>query len=172
MTSASRPLRESPWIEASAVLSPCTNYRYRLTRRWSTGQGTVVFIGLNPSTADERNDDPTILKCIRFAKSWGYAELCMLNLFAWRSTDLSVLSLVDDPVGPDNDAHLFEAAQSARCVIGAWGNHGNLLDRSNRVRSMLPDLHGLRLNKNGEPSHPLYLPARLKPAHLRVLRSL
>jgi len=166
MTPKPLPSRKPQWVDASAVLSPCSRYRYRLTRRWSTGQGTVVLIGLNPSTADERSDDPTILKCIRFAKSWGYAELCMLNLFAWRSTDPSVLSEVDDPVGPENDAHLLEVAQSARCVVAAWGNHGNLLGRSNRVRSMLPDLHGLRLNKNGEPSHPLYLPARLKPASL------
>ena len=166
MTPKLLPSPKPQWVDASAVLSPCSRYRYRLTRLWSTGTGTVVFIGLNPSTAAAKEDDPTILKCIRFAKSWGYSELCMLNLFAWRSTDPSVLSEVDDPVGPENDAHLLEVAQSARCVVAAWGNHGNLLDRSNRVRSMLPDLHGLRLNKNGEPSHPLYLPARLKPAPL------
>jgi hypothetical protein len=94
----------------------------------------------------------------------------MLNLFAWRSTDPSVLSEVDDPVGPDNDAHLFEVAQSARCVVAAWGNHGNLLDRANRARAMLPGLHGLKLNKSGEPAHPLYLPARLNPVLLSALQ--
>jgi hypothetical protein len=171
MANSFLPALDASWSKASAVLSPCTTYRYSLTRRWSTGQGAVVFIGLNPSTADATQDDPTIRKCIVFAKRWGYAELRMVNLFAFRSTDPSGLLDHADPVGPDNDAHLLAAARSAALVVASWGNHGSLLDRSRSVRAMLPDLHGLRINKSGEPAHPLYLPGRLKPTPLASVRS-
>ena len=126
-----------------------------------------MFIGLNPSTADEANDDPTVRRCIRFAQSWGYGALCMTNIFAYRATDPADMLVQDDPVGPENDAYLRRLAAGAGVVVAAWGTHGTHMGRHKAVRAMLPRLHYLRLTKDGHPGHPLYLPAILKPVAWR-----
>ena len=123
-----------------------------------------MFIGLNPSTANETADDPTIRRCIAFARSWGHGALCMANLFAYRATQPADLRAQDDPVGPENDAYLQKLAAEAGVVVAAWGVHGTHRGRHNVVRTMLPTLHYLRLTKDGHPGHPLYLPASLRPA--------
>ena len=149
-------------MERGAVFSPCRTYRYALHRKW--GQGAcALFIGLNPSTADEKRNDPTIRRCIGFARSWGYDGLVMANLFAFRATQPADMKLAADPVGPDNDATLCQLAKDAGVVVAAWGAHGAHLDRGAQVRAMLPGLHHLRLTKDGHPGHPLYLPASLTP---------
>lgn len=148
--------------ECGAIISPCERYRYALWRKWGMG-GTCMFIGLNPSTADARLDDPTIRRCIGFARSWGYGGLIMTNLFAWRATDPRDMMDAEDPVGPDNDITLRTAYRNATITIAAWGVHGTYGGRCNTVRSMLPRLHYLRMTKSGHPSHPLYLPACLQP---------
>lgn len=140
----------------SAVLSPCRLYRYELWRRWSDA-AACVFVGLNPSTADETNDDPTIRKCVGYAKRWGYGSLCMVNLFAFRATLPKDMLAADDPIGPDNDATLKRLAADAGIVIAAWGNDGGHLGRDKAVMAMLPELHCLKQNKDGSPAHPLYL---------------
>lgn len=122
-----------------------------------------MFIGLNPSTADEVNDDPTIRRCIAFAKSWGYGSLCMTNLFAFQATKPDDMKAAADPVGPDNDRHLIELARGAGVVIAAWGANGTHLGRNVIVRSMIPNLHCLKKTSAGHPGHPLYLRADLKP---------
>jgi hypothetical protein len=122
-----------------------------------------MFVGLNPSTADETLDDPTIRRCIGFAKDWGYSGLCMTNLFAFRATDPAKMLAAQDPVGPDNDKVLQELAQNAGVVVAAWGTHGAHLKRDAHVRSLLTRLHCLRLTKAGFPGHPLYLPKNLTP---------
>lgn len=122
-----------------------------------------MFIGLNPSTADEKLNDPTIRRCIAFAQSWGFGSLCMTNLFAYRATQPTDMLAQDDPVGPENDEYLRALASVSSVVVAAWGTHGTHYGRNNTVRSMLPRLHYLRLTKEGHPGHPLYLPAKLKP---------
>jgi hypothetical protein len=125
-----------------------------------------LIIGLNPSTADEVEDDPTIRRSINFAKTWGYGELCMANLFAYRATKPTDLLKAEDPVGTDNNKWLKELAEKAAIVVAAWGNEGSHLGRSKDVVRLIPNLHYLKMNVSGEPSHPLYLRADLKPIPL------
>lgn len=150
----------------STIFSPCRTWRYTLWREWIGGNGYAMFIGLNPSTADEVQDDPTIRRCIAFSKAWGYSAYCMTNLFAFRATDPRVMKAHPDPIGADNDAHLQRCAGSAGIVIAAWGNHGTHMGRAHAVRALLPRLHCLKVTKAGEPQHPLYLPAWLNPIPL------
>lgn len=154
---------------ATAVFSACRRYRYLLWRRWGENWSTnyVLFVGLNPSRADETLDDPTIRRCLGFAKAWGYSGLCMANLFAYRATDPKQMLLAADPIGHDNDRYLQASAAQAAIVIAAWGNHGKHQGRHLQVQKMLTNLHCLTLTKAGMPSHPLYLPQSLKPILLR-----
>jgi len=122
-----------------------------------------MFIGLNPSTADETTDDPTIRRCIGYARDWGYAGLSMLNLFAFRATSPEDMKAAEDPVGPDNDCALTDMAEFAEVIIAAWGAHGTHLGRDKKVRKIIPNLHYLKMTKGGFPCHPLYLPKGLKP---------
>ena len=143
-------------MEKSAILSPCRLYRYELWRRWSA-EPTVVFIGLNPSTADESADDPTLRKCIAFAQRWGYGAVCMANLFAFRATQPKDMMAAADPVGPENDAHLRRLVSVGTMFIAAWGTGGVFQNRANAVRQFLPKLRALKINQDGSPGHPLYL---------------
>lgn len=158
--------------ERGAVFSTCRRYRYRLWRRISGDPGTVAFIGLNPSTADEREDDPTIRRCIGFARAWGYGRLEMLNLFAFRATKPKVMMAEPWPVSPAhaasaNDDAILRIGRRADLVIAAWGVPGRYRGRALVVRRALQDahiaLHYLRLTKDGHPGHPLYLLGDLMP---------
>lgn len=149
----------------SAYFSPCRTWRYCLTRDVAplTGDGTCAFVGLNPSIADETTDDPTIRRCIRFARDWGYARLKMVNLYALRSTDPRALKTASDPVGPENDHVLSLVFGGADLVIAAWGVNAD----SERVAKVLawpirPHLC-LGLTKDGAPRHPLYVRANAVP---------
>lgn len=155
--------REEP--KSSAHLSACGAYRYRLERQWDQGRPKVAFIMLNPSTADADQDDPTIRRCIGFAKSWGFGGLIVGNLFALRSTDPGALYRHPDPVGPDNDKHLGAIARSAEQVVCAWGTHGKLLARGLRVSELLADfnLSALKITADGLPGHPLYIAGNTQP---------
>jgi hypothetical protein len=142
----------------SAVLSPCRTWRYALERRWGTGP-FVLFVGLNPSTADESVDDPTIRRCIGFAKAWGFGGLLMGNLFAFRATSPRDLCRALDPVGPDTDVWLGTLSVRASVVVAAWGAHPFALSRSEDVLALLgDDVCCLGTTKSGAPRHPLYLP--------------
>jgi hypothetical protein len=156
-------------MERAASFSPCRAYRYALWRRWGNGP-YCMFIGLNPSTADETNDDPTIRRCIGFARAWGYEALCMTNLFAFRATDPKVMKAAAEPVGRENDITLETLGRGAGVVIAAWGAHGVHRRRDQSVRLFVPGLHYLRLTKDGHPGHPLYLPANLTPTPWNSLR--
>jgi len=159
----------------TAVLSPCQTWRYVLRRRWGDGP-TCGFILLNPSTADEVQDDPTIRRCIGYAKAWGYAGLVLGNIFALRSTDPKALYTAADPVGPDNDVWLARIAHEAggRIVCG-WGAHGAYRDRGRQavewLRASGIEPLALKLTGAGQPGHPLYLRADLEPFALSEPRS-
>lgn len=132
-------------------------YRYSLQRRWGDGP-PAVFIGLNPSTADEQNDDPTIRRCVRFARDWGCGALVMLNLYAWRATDPKGLLRTADPVGPGNDAAIRAIAGDAQLVVAAWGAWpGPDPDRPAAVSALVGELQALGVTKDGQPRHPLYM---------------
>jgi len=152
-------------MEKTATFSPCRTYRYTLWRYWGGlfVSGYAMFIGLNPSTADETNDDPTIRRCIGYARAWGYAGLCMTNLFAFRARSPKVMKVAEDPIGPDNDRAFLDMAKCAGVIVAAWGVHGAYRQRDEQVRKMLPHLHYLRLTKEGFPGHPLFLPKELQP---------
>jgi hypothetical protein len=144
-------------LACSAVFSPDGIWRYELRRVWDPTGEMVAFVGLNPSTADLTHDDPTVRRCLGFARSWGYGGLIMLNAFAFRATDPLVMRAASDPVGPDNDAYLRAAAAEASEVVAAWGNHGRLAGRSGQVVAMLGPMSALGITKRGEPRHPLYV---------------
>lgn len=150
-------------MNRTALVSPCGLYRYVLTRQWAPGP-VVAFVGLNPSTADAEVDDPTIRRCLAFAKSWGCGGLTMVNLFAFRATQPTDMFAAADPIGPDNDLWLRTASQGADITIEAWGAHGGFMRRDRSVRALLLRRHYLRLTKDGHPGHPLYLPGTLLPA--------
>jgi hypothetical protein len=150
-------------VHRSAQFSACGRYRYRLERRWRDGGETVLFVGLNPSTAGEAEDDATVRRCMGFACDWGYSHLIVCNLFGYRATRPGDLFISSDPTGPNNDHALRHAIQRADRVIVAWGNHGRFANQDRRVLGWISDPYTLRLNTGGQPAHPLYLPKRLTP---------
>lgn len=154
----------------AAVISACGRYRYSLSRQWKDDDSYAVFIMLNPSTADAEKDDPTIRRCIAYAKAWGYGGLVVVNLFAFRAThpDFLLMQHPGEIVGPENDEHIREACVTSQVEVAAWGTRGALLDRDEKVRKLIPDLKVLRLTKEGYPSHPLYLPKNLTPVEWRT----
>ena len=150
------------FIYKNATFSSCRKYRYSLSRIWDKKKKYVLFIGLNPSTADEEVDDPTIRRCANYAKDWGYGGFMMVNLFAYRTTLPPNLKKVKYTVGSENDKYIVILSKKADITVAAWGNNGNLYSRDKQVLSLLPNLMCLKVNKSGQPAHPLYLKKDLK----------
>jgi len=147
--------------ESRAVYSDCERYRYALDRVWSPEGGRAVFVMLNPSTATEVQNDPTVERCERRARALGFGAFTVTNIFAWRETDPRAMRRAEDPVGPGNDAAILAACDGAARVVCAWGTHGAHLGRGIAVETMLrgagvPLFH-LGLTKDGHPRHPLYI---------------
>lgn len=165
-------------MSLETIFSPDRKYRYTLYREWEPSKPLVAFIGLNPSTADEVQNDPTVTRCINFAKAWGAGRFCMLNLFGYRSTDPKGLYAVKDPVGADNAVWVDTVAREADIVVCAWGTHGRkrmpehamdveaMLYRISLKRSRAPAVCSLGWNADGSPKHPLYLRADSWPVDL------
>lgn len=141
----------------SALIDPTGTYRYTLTREWEPSLGRACFIMLNPSTADATKDDPTIRRCIAFARTWGYGGLEVVNLFAYRATSPADLWPLADPVGTENDAHIADAVRRCHIVVAAWGVHGEYRGRGAEVASRVLGLMCLGTTKGGHPRHPLYV---------------
>ena len=162
------------------------DYRYLLWREWNSSytldsrynEGnlsnalsgkTVSFIMLNPSRADARINDPTITRCINFAKFWGYERLEVVNLFAYRTPYPSLLKQAAEPIGRDNDRYIIESAEKSDRVILAWGNNGTWQQQDSYVLKLLKNYHNLYslgITKRGCPCHPLYLCSTTKPTHI------
>jgi hypothetical protein len=163
-------IQASLFPRGSAILSDCGRYRYELTRELDAGYGEAVFVMVNPSTADSETDDATIRRCASFARRWRCTRLRVVNLFAWRATDVRDLLTAPDPVGHDNDATIFRAARTAMIsgvLVFAWGTSKKLgkgaallTKRATDVRAMLPmfEAHVLGWNADGSPTHPLFVP--------------
>lgn len=159
-------------MKKTAIISTCGTYRYKLTRTWNPALPRVTFIMLNPSTADADIDDPTIRRCINFAKSWGYGGITVVNLFAFRATrpDVMFTAIREqglDAVGPENNKHIEDAIRGADKVILAWGANGHALDRAHEVSEMIGTAHCLETSGHGHPKHPLYIKAATTPKLLR-----
>jgi hypothetical protein len=145
-------------VRCWALFSSCRRWRYSLFRDFTdeTNPRRLNVIALNPSTADETSDDPTVHKLQKWARLWGYDGVVVTNIFAWRSTDPKALRAVVDPIGPDNDHWLRVEAQSAAAVLVAWGDSG---PGDWRPRDVLRLLSGIELwclgrTGSGSPRHP------------------
>ena len=162
-------IREHQKGDAASVAeySDCEQYRYTLTRVWDPEGRRALFIMLNPSTATELQNDPTVERCERRARALGFGSFRVLNIFAWRATDPRDMRRAKDPVGAANDAAILAGLDWADQVICAWGTHGAHLDRGPGVERLLrgagADLFHLGLSKAGHPKHPLYIGYQVQP---------
>jgi len=163
------------YLSSGAVISSCADYRYLLWRTWDDTKQPLVYIMLNPSTADADQDDPTIRKCVGFARRLGFGGIQVLNLFAYRATDPTTLKRARYPVGPDNDAVIYARLTALRLseggyVICAWGAHARGLVRARTIETNLAlnkvQARALRLLPDGTPAHPLMLPYTCTPVPL------
>jgi len=156
--------------QSRAQFSSCASYRYVLARRWMSGP-QVLWVMLNPSTADMAHNDPTVHRCQQFAAAWRYGGLIVCNLFGLRATSPAALAEAQDPVGPDNDCAIAREADRSACngdlVVCAWGASGPKTGRGEAVLALLQQagvsLYALGWTRKGEPAHPLYWPATARP---------
>ena len=149
-----------------ALYSDCERYRYALTREWGPGE-RALFVMLNPSTATEVQNDPTVERCERRSRALGFGGFRVTNIFAWRDTDPRKMRAAEAPVGPENDTAILDGAAWANRIICAWGTHGAHLGRGAQVEALLRattlPLHHLGLTKEGHPKHPLYIAYTQQP---------
>jgi hypothetical protein len=131
------------------------DYRYTLTRVWHPVLPVITFVLLNPSTADEVQLDPTLRRCVGFAKREGFGGMLILNLYAFRTKDPKVMMAATDPIGPDNDRVLASATGT---VVAGWGTNADPARVAEAV-ALLPPLRALGVTMKGHPQHPLYVPA-------------
>lgn len=159
-------------MEADAIISDCGKFRYSLSRVWDASKPKVLFIMLNPSTADAENDDATIRRCKGYAESWGYGGFFVGNLFPFRSTEPKELLKCDNPIGDKNEEYLKTMAEHCCLIVCAWGNSPIV----SKIEKRFPDykplkhfyhLHYLELSKDGTPKHPLYLLKTLTPTQYK-----
>ena len=156
-------------VTSQAIYSPCQQYRYVLRRQWAPAQArhTIMFLMLNPSTATEDVDDPTVRKCRNYARQWGYNTLLVGNIMAFRATDPSLLRGIAEPVGPDNLAHLREMLSNKPRLVCAWGRVPKRFQYAEQaviqlIRDVGATPYVLQLNSSGGPWHPLYLPLAIE----------
>ncbi len=152
---------------SEAIYSDCERYRYTLTRTWDPEGRRILFVMLNPSTATEIRNDPSVERCERRARALGYGAFRVCNIFAWRDTDPRAMRAAADPVGPANDAAIADSASWADTIVAAWGTHGEHLARGGMVERLLRatgrPIHHLGLSLKGHPKHPLYISYTRQP---------
>lgn len=147
-----------------ADFSECGKYRFSLWRIWDESKPLIMFIGLNPSTANQTSDDPTIRRVKRFAMDWGYGGVYMMNLFPFVTAYPSELPPADNEFTAVNIKNIAEISDRCDKVIFAWGNFKEATATGNYVSKMFPDKgYVLQINKNGSPKHPLYVAANIVP---------
>lgn len=163
---------EAAGVQSSAHYSPCGLYRYALTREWEPTGPRLLYVMLNPSTATEAQNDPTIDRCERRARALGFGAFRATNLFGWRETDPALLRRTSDPVGALNDEVILASLtgwlrQAADMALCSWGVHGTLRDRARQVAARMAGtgrpLHCLGTTKQGHPRHPLYVSYATRP---------
>ncbi|AEE50136.1 DUF1643 domain-containing protein [Haliscomenobacter hydrossis] len=144
-------------MQKGAIMSDCENYRYQLWRIWDDSKPKLMFIMLNPSTADAQENDPTINRCTSFAQNWGYGGLYVGNIFAYRSTNPAVLKQVTNPLGDDNYFHLLQMRKKCEIIVAAWGNNGPKLENLSLPEIETTELYCIDWTKLDRPKHPLYI---------------
>lgn len=149
-------------MKRQAKISKCRRYRYALWRWWADGP-QVLFLMFNPSTADHRRDDPTLKRCIRFARVWHFGRLAVANLFAYRTPSPHVLTQAKAPVGRYNARWIRHLVNESQLVIVAWGNGGSFRRRDKTVMGLLTAAKCLGITKKRAPRHPLYVPIGTLP---------
>ncbi|WP_179216990.1 DUF1643 domain-containing protein [Humidesulfovibrio mexicanus] len=163
------PKEKAPEVHRSAIMAENDTRRYLLTRQWGYGW-TVLFVGLNPSTANATHDDPTLRRLIGLARSWeGYGRLLVCNLFSLVSPDPKALLVHPDPVGPLNDFTIHTAVRESELVVAGWGAFRAARERAVQVLEsglLGSNVRCLGQNADGSPKHPLYLPRGVKPVPL------
>lgn len=156
-----RHFQDENGTDSVAIFSKDEQYRYFLRRTWNKNSRNVVFVMLNPSTATELKNDPTVERCQRRARELGYGSFTIVNIFALRSTDPKALYVHDNPVGLFNDQLIVGAARDAHQVICGWGNHGILHQRGAQVMELIREIpktvFAFKITKSGQPQHPLYI---------------
>lgn len=163
------------FLSTKCVFSPDRRHRYVLERIWDRTKPFVAFCGLNPSTADEIQPDPTVTRCVNFAVKWGYGGMYMTNAFAYRATDPDDMRSYRFPVGPDNDYHLRRIFGKPKVekVVLCWGANVVHLERyimlSLMVAAYYDKLYAFTFTQDGHPGHPLYLPNRIRLKKVRRL---
>ncbi|MCF6273604.1 MAG: DUF1643 domain-containing protein [Rhodobacteraceae bacterium] len=152
---------------SEATYSDCEAYRYALTRVWDETGRKVLFLMLNPSTATEVQNDPTVERCERRARTLGFGAFRVCNIFAYRATDPRDMRAAKDPIGSANDTSIVEAIEWADEVVAGWGNHGAHLSRGQAVEALLKAQpkkpKHLGLTNSGHPKHPLYIAYKTQP---------
>ncbi len=147
-------------IDYGAIFDINDRYRYSLWRAWSSYHPRIVFVLLNPSIADEERNDPTIRRCMGFARAWNFGSMEVVNLFAYRATDYKELFQVSDPLGEENNRFTMQAVERCSTVVVGWGTRGTLLGRDRQVLALfagMKDVYCLGITKDGQPQHPLYV---------------
>lgn len=165
---------ETQAVRSWALYSDCEQYRYRLRRIWSAeSPSRVAFLMLNPSTASEIANDPTVERCERRARQMGYGGFEVVNIFAYRATNPKALYNVKDPAGQHHLQAIDDAISTNDSLICAWGAHGKLNDQGARIRDFVfarsDAVYHLGLTKHGEPRHPLYLSYDVSPEPWSIL---
>lgn len=153
-------------LEYGAIFDVSGTYRYSLWRSWSPYHPRIAFILLNPSTANEHKNDPTIRRCISFAQSWNFGSIEVVNLFAYRTTDYRELFKANEPIGAENNRFLMQALERCSTIVLGWGARGTFQNRDRQVMSFLAErtnLYCLGTTKNGQPRHPLYVKGNTNP---------
>lgn len=171
--------RETKTLTGSsgAVFSDCEQYRYRLWREWDKSLPSLCFLMLNPSTADEQANDPTIARCEARAVAMRCGRLEVVNLFPYRATDPDQLCTVTDPLGPVNkaDGAIMDAISVSHMIICGWGSHKAAIERAAevlriiRITGYANRMHYLGLNQDGSPKHPLYIAMKTKPTRFELI---
>ncbi len=157
-----------------AVFSPCRKYRYRLSQIWDESKAPLTWLMLNPSTADELKNDPTVERCERRARMWGYGGSVVFNIFAFRATEPKDMRAQADPIGPENNAWIRKIAEQSGefDVVGGWGEHGAHLERGQEVLDIFKQEKGrisaLKINASGHPAHPLYIAYKAEPFPIKL----
>ena len=157
-------------VDSTVEFSDCNQFRYSLCRNFASGKGSINFIMLNPSTADLEHNDPTIHRCEQRAIAEGFGQMVITNIFAYRATEPKDMKAFYGKEPCREYEVNFEKirgfAETSDKIIGAWGNHGSFLNTADKVREVLrpyqEKVFYLKLNKSGEPQHPLYVAAALK----------
>ena len=156
-------------MNSGAVISKDSKYRYKLWRIWDESKPLILWIMLNPSTADALYDDKTIKKCTNYTYAWDYGGLYVGNLFAYRATEPKELEFASDPIGLENVRHLYSMRKKCSMILCAWGSFSMVKYIKEKYYFLeKEELFCLGLNKSGEPKHPLYLKSNIIPIEFKM----